>query len=187
MAGVVVGLRDLHYAVLSADTSVSATYAAPKTLAAAISAKITPNTSSATLYANDVAIATSNAMGAVDVTLEIDQIPAAVLNELLGITKDANGVLKFDDQVNAPYVALGFRAPLSGGGYRYVWLSKGKFSIPEDQYNTKGDKVEFQTKSISGQFVTREFDKVWKVEVDSNDVTDPTVIDGWFTTVYQPA
>jgi phi13 family phage major tail protein len=82
---------------------------------------------------------------------------------------------------------LGFRAPLSGGGYRYVWLTKGKFSIPEDQYTTKGDKVEFQTKTIAGQFVTTENSKVWKYEVDSNDLTDTAIIDAWFSSVYKPA
>lgn len=187
MSGVIIGLRDLYFSTVVKDDSTGTTYATPKLMAAAVNAKIKPNTSSATLYANDVAIASANSLGSIDVELEIDQLKADVVKELLGVTQNADGVMQYDDNAVAPYAAIMFRSQLAGGGFRYVALTKGMFTLPEDDYASKSDKVDLQTKKITGTFITREYDGVWKFEVDSNDVTDQTVIDNWFKAVYTPA
>ena len=50
-----IGLRDVHYALLKTDdvTSGQATYDTPVHVVGAISANVNPNTSSATLFADD--------------------------------------------------------------------------------------------------------------------------------------
>ena len=48
-----IGLRDVHYAILQSDTPTGATYDTPERLVGAISANVNPNTSSATLFADD--------------------------------------------------------------------------------------------------------------------------------------
>lgn len=190
MSGHIIGLREPHFAVLTSDSSVGAVYEVPTKLAAAISATITPNINSSTLFADDVAVATSSALGAIEVELEVDQIAPAVLEELLGITRNEEGVLVYDGDLKAPYVALGFKAPLSSGAnhFRYVWLTKGQFTIPTDSYQTQSDSgVEFQSKTISATFITREADRVWKFEVDSNELTvgKEAVATNWFKKVYE--
>ena len=186
MSGIVIGVRDLHFAILESDTKEAVTYQAPKLLANAINISIAPSTSTNTMYASDRAVAIANSMGVVEVELEIDQLDPAVVSELLGIERDDKGVLKYTGDIKAPYVSISFRAPLENGGFRYVQLGKGMFNINEDTYATKGESVEFQTKTISAQFVTREFDNTWKYEADDNDplVTDQTIFENWFTQVY---
>ncbi len=44
MAGVAVGLKDLHYAVLTDDAETGATYEAPEKITGAITATVTPTT-----------------------------------------------------------------------------------------------------------------------------------------------
>jgi phi13 family phage major tail protein len=72
---------------------------------------------------------------------------------LLGSTVNEDGVLELSASDQAPYVALGFESEKSNGETRYVWLYKGKFSLPETSNKTKADKPEFQTEKISGVFI----------------------------------
>ncbi len=182
----IIGLRNLHFALLEEDTKEGVLYDVPEMMAAAISASITPEVSSATLYANDVAIATSSNLGSIQVELEIDQLAPEVIEKLLGVKRNEDGVLVYDGDATSPYVAIGFQAELSTGGFRYVWLTKGQFSIPADSYQTKGESVEFQTKTISATFLTREHDRVWKYEVNEDKLQNPEITNNWFKNVYEP-
>src|SRR5690606_16590687 len=120
----------------------------------------------------------------IEVELEIDQLPAEVVEAILGAKKNADGVTEFNADDQAPYVAFGFKAPLSTGGFKYVWLTKGKFNQPSAAFTTKGEQVEYQTRTISATFMAREADAVWKYEVNSDDLTDQTVATNWFNAVY---
>ena len=71
----------------------------------------------------------------------------------------------------------------AGGTYKYIWLYKVKFAIPDENYTTKGDSIEFTTPEIVGQFIKRS-DGLWKAE----HVAEPTnsVATAWFTSVREP-
>lgn len=188
MGSASVGLKDFYYATLTTDDGTGATYGAPKKLAHAISAKITVNTNSATLFADDGPVATSTSIGDVSLSIDIDALDNADALTLLGVTKDANGVLKYDNNAQAPYVAIGFRSKKANGKYKYVWFLKGAFSIPADNYQTQQDKVSFQQKTMDAVFITRQHDGAWKFEVDEDDASiGADVITNWFTSVYTPA
>lgn len=92
-------------------------------------------------------------------------------------------VLYGSDSDEAPYTAIGFRAKKAGGTYKYIWLYKVKFAIPDENYTTKGDSIEFTTPEIVGQFIKRS-DGLWKAE----HVAEPTnsVATAWFTSVREP-
>ncbi|USK78957.1 phage tail protein [Peribacillus frigoritolerans] len=181
-----IGLQNPHYAIQTKDDATGLTYSAQKRLAAAVSASITPNVSTSTFYADDAAAATNSALSSIEVKLEIDGLEASVVNELLGVQKNADGVMEYTGEQNAPYVALSFRSALSKGGYQYITLLKGKFNIPESSFQTKGESVEYQTTTITGTFLVTEFNDMWKVEVNSNDIEvgKEAIIENWFTTVY---
>ncbi|MBG9657094.1 major tail protein [Cytobacillus firmus] len=188
MAGTIVGLKNVRFALLTADTEETLTYGAPEILAPAISATITTNVTTETQYADDRALETATAIGATEVEFELSDLPSAVVNKLLGVRKNADGVLEYDSNIQAPYVAIMFEAQKSNGSKRLTVLAKGTFSIPEDAYETKGDGVSFQSKSITGTFVARTHDNVFKYQVDSDDEgVNATVIDNWFNAVYDPA
>ncbi|MET3507034.1 major tail protein [Halalkalibacter oceani] len=177
-----VGLKDIHVALLSEDR----TYETPKKLAPAITANITPNTTQATLYGDDRAVETAESMGDVDVEINVTDLSTADYAFLLGKTVNSDGVVEDNSDDVAPYVALGFSAQKSNGASRYIWLYKGKFSIPTDSHQTKGESVEFQTSTIAAKFVARE-DGKWRARVDSDDSgVSEDVIDNWFDAVYEP-
>ncbi|USK56576.1 phage tail protein [Cytobacillus solani] len=181
-----VGLKDLHFAKLTKDDEVEVTYAVPKKIAPAISVNMTTSSNSATLYADDGPAATDSALGVTEVTINTSDLPTAVEAELLGHTVNSEGVMVENADDTAPYVAIGFRSKTSDGGEMFVWLLKGKFSIPEQNYATKGESIEYQTPTITGQFIKRIHDGDWRYKMKSNDQgVDPTVISNWFTKVYE--
>lgn len=182
-----IGLRDVHYAILQSDTSAGATYGTPERLVGAISANVNPNTSSATLFADDGPYDSASTLGEIELELNMADIPAAASNKLLGHTYK-NGVLikKASDQ--PPYVAVGYRSLKSNGAYRYTWLLKGKFADGEQSNQTKGDSIEYSTPTITGAFVKRDYDDAWQVEADSDDTTiNPGTITNWFQAVVDVA
>lgn len=184
MAGVRVGFDKLYYAIMTDETT--ETYDTPKPIPGAITGTITPTTNTSTLYADDQAAEVATSLGGVEVEIGVKDLPANVLADILGSTVNSEGVLidtKFD---NPPYVALGFRSLKSNGKYRYYWLYKGKFQLSEESFNTKTDTPEFQTPTITAQFIPRDKDGRWRARVDEDDANvDPSVIANWFTTVYE--
>jgi len=173
-----VGLKDLYYAMLTKDDATGATYEAPALVAGAISAKISAKTDSVTLYADDTAFETASSLGEIDLELEMADLPLSVQAALLGHTVN-NGVLEATNTDVAPYVAVGFRALKSNGKYRYYWLLKGKFQIPDDESKTKEDKVSFQTAKLKGTFVCRVYDGKWKLVGDEDE--SGFAATGWFS------
>lgn len=183
-----IGLRDVHYALLTTDDPKSgkATYETPVHVVGAISANINPNTSSATLFADDGPYDTSATMGNIELELNMADIPDDVQAIWLGHTY-ANGMLVKKSTDTPPWVAIGYRSLKSNGAYRYVWLVKGKFAALEEEYGTKGDSVEYKTPTIKGSFVKRDCDDVWELKADSDAKSPSTAIATWFTTVPEPA
>lgn len=171
-------MKDVHYAILMEDNEKGVQYQTPVALPGAISAKISAKTNTDTLYADDGAFETATALGEITLELELADLPLSAQAALLGHTLN-NGILEAKATDEAPYVALGFRALKSNGKYRYYWLLKGKFEIPSDESQTKEDKVSFKTGTLSGTFVCRQYDGMWK-KVGDEDETEFTGGSTWF-------
>jgi len=181
-----VGLRDLYYAVLTKDDSTGVTYQTPKKVAAAINAKISPKTNSETLYADDGPVETASSLGEIEVELEVSDLPLDVQAELLGHTVNQGVIIKKSTDI-APYVAIGFKSVKSNGKFRFVWLLKGKFEVPESEYKTMEDKPEFQTATIKGTFIRRDWDNAWqKIADEDHPDYDPNIGQNWFSAVEPP-
>lgn len=193
MAGVLIGLSNIHYTVI-ADGATDATTAFKnpiKKLAKAIEAKVTPKTSNAILYADDAAAESASTEGETEIELTIDALANAVYAELLGKEVNADGVVGDAAGDVAPSVALAFRSLKSNGKYRYIWYYKGAFQLPEENYKTKGESIEYNTPAIKGVFVHSDVVKnsqgegIKRYFVDEDDESvDPQVIANWFTKVY---
>lgn len=181
--GVRVGLDMLHYAIITDEETEE--YGVPIPIPGAITASISPEVNTETLYADDQAADVATALGTIEVEINVKDLTAEASKDLLGSTIDVNGVLVDNKADNAPYVALGFRSRKSNGAYRMVWLLKGKFAPSEEEYNTKEGSPSFQTPTITGSFLPRETDGDWRYRVDSDDVgIKPAVITNWFNRVY---
>lgn len=176
-----IGLRDVYYSVLKTDpVGGTPTYDTPVHVAGAMTANINPNTSSATLFADDGPADTAATLGEITLELGMRDLDMATQAALLGHTVGADGVLIRKGEDVSPYVAVGFRTLKSDGTYRYYWLAKGKFQVPSEDLTTKGDSIEFQTPTITGSFVKRDSDGEWQRQADSSDTTAATAITNWF-------
>jgi phi13 family phage major tail protein len=183
--GVPIGLKDVYYAFLLTDPVGSvATYAAPVRIPGAISAKVNPNASNATLFADDGPYETSTTIGKIALDLNIADLPIEAQAAIFGHTL-AGGVLIRKSGDVPPWLAVGFRSLKSSGGYRYTWLAKGKFSLSEQANETKADSVKFQTPMAVGSFVKRDCDDEWERHIDSDNVDYISSMGtNWFTGPY---
>lgn len=181
-----IGLKNLRVAKLTKDDATGVTYdAAIRQIVLAVQADIKPSMSTDNFYADDSIAETVTQLGDIAVDLELGHLSTADAAFLLGTTVNSDGVLEQSATDQAPYVAIGFESAKSNGATRFVWLYKGKFSLPESTSKTKQDKTEFQTEKISGTFVARQNDGKWKAQVDSDDSgIGANVITDWYTTVY---
>lgn len=178
-----IGLRDLYRAPITIGTSGAEEYGTPVRMAKAISAELSVEVAEAILYADDGADEVVKEFVSGEITLNVNDLLPADLAALLGQKQDTDKVVYGSDSDEAPYTAIGFRAKKAGGTYKYIWLYKVKFAIPDENYTTKGDSIEFTTPEIVGQFIKRS-DGLWKAE----HVAEPTnsVATAWFTSVREP-
>lgn len=193
-----IGCDHLVYALMTTEDSATAApvFAAPTAALGVMSLNINPNASIETLFADDGPMETAGTLGNIEVEIQKAYLTAKEKADLLGHFIDSNGGLVSSANDTSPWVAIGFRTLKSNGHYRYVWLYKGKFIDPEDNNETKGDSVNFQSDTINGQFAKlhKAFkmggkDKYpWKYELDEDtpDVEE-TIISSWFTSVVMPA
>jgi len=169
-----IGVEDLVYAIMTTE----GVYSSPVSIAPAMKVGLKPTISSETLYGDNTAQETISIVGDTKVELETTYLTLAVQAALLGRTLDAvTGIMGHSNDDIAPYVALGFRAKKANGTYRYVWLLKGKFDEPAEDFETVEDKVKFQTPKITAMFVTR-LDGYFKYTADEEEGTvDETFLD----------
>ncbi|MED4787489.1 phage tail protein [Bacillus atrophaeus] len=187
MAGTRVGLRDIYFAKLIKDDETGVAYETPIKVGKAIEASVSPNTNSETLNADDGPSEIETAFGGTEIEIGVDQLAHDKQALLLGHSINADGVLEKKATDQPPYGALLFRAQVSGGGYKLYVFYKGKFQPQEESFATKTDSPEFQTDSITGTFMRREYDEVWSRSVfTEGEGVNKTVIANWFTKVYEP-
>lgn len=178
-----IGLRDLYRAPITVDTDGKETYGTPVRMAKAISAELSVEVAEAVLYADDGEDEVVKEFVSGEITLNVNDLLPADLAALLGQTQDEDNVVYAADTDEAPYFAIGFRARKAGGTYKYIWLYKVKFAIPDEKYTTKGDSIEFTTPEIVGKFIKRS-DGLWKAEHVA--APDDAVAQAWFTAVREP-
>jgi phi13 family phage major tail protein len=130
--GVQIGLSNVVVAELLTDEIGSpATYEAPVRIPGAMTANVNPNTSTETLFADDGPYETATTIGGITLSLNVADLDLATQAKLFGHTMTAEGVLIRKSGDTPPWVAVGFKSLKSNGKYRYTWLAKGKFGLPE--------------------------------------------------------
>lgn len=179
----IVGLENIVYAKLETDDETGATYTEVKPFAPAITAGVETGQESATQYADNGPGAVVTQIGETTLSLTVTAIPQDVLADILG-QEVKKGVIAYKQDAVPPYVALGFTGTKDDGGKRMVWLTKGRFSIPSDEWNTKEDSPEFQPQEIEGTFIRRNFDRVFKIVGDTDEEEFKPYADTFFDDVF---
>ena len=194
-----IGCDNLVYAVMTTEDTVDTppVYGEVTPAPGVMSININPNGSQETLFADDGPMDVASTLGRIEVEIQKNELTSTNKADMLGHKIDANGAVVYGDNDVPPWMAIGFRTLKSSGKYRYVWLYKGKFNEPEDNNETKGDSINFQSDTITGQFtklnyqydVGGEKKRPWKYELDGDSATEASasVIAAWFEAVKLPA
>jgi phi13 family phage major tail protein len=187
-----IGLDRLFYAKITEAANGDETYGTPLMLAKAISAELSVELAEATLYADDGAAEIIKEFKNGKLTLGVDDIGRTAAEELTGAAADENGVLISASEDGGKPVAIGFRAKKANGKYRYFWLYRVKFGVPNTNLATKGDSITFSTPTIEGTISRRNKldgngNHPWKAEANADDEgVIAETISGWYTQVYEP-
>lgn len=186
-----IGLDKLYYAAITEDDDGNETYGTPVQLAKAISADLTVDLNEAVLYADDGQAELVKEFKSGTLTLGVDDIGNDTAVALIGAKLDENGVLVSAGEDTPNAVAIGFRARMSSGKYKYYWLYRVLFGTPAASLSTKGDSISFQTPSIEGTIAirNREDDNgnhPWKAEITETD-SNTELIAAWYDSVYEPS
>ena len=158
----VIGLDNVVIAELLSDDVNGVTYDTPIALKGAVNASVNPNSDVAVDYADNGPFFVMNNRGNTEWTLELTNVDPAVQAKMLG-QKRSGGITVETPMDSAPYFAMGFRVWVGGTDengnkiYEYMWLAKGKFSVPESGAETKKESVSFQHKNMTAQFVATIF------------------------------
>lgn len=174
-----IGLKNLYYAVITVGTNDTETYGTPVKIGEAVSVDVNPTTETATLYGDDMAVATDTQMREVSVTIETTDLSLSAQAALLGHTYDETKKelsAKGDDE--APYVGIAFESKMHNGKIRCVKLMKGKFSPTQETTNTKGEQLQYQVPSLTGTFVV-DTSGVWKKVKEFDKGADTST---WYST-----
>jgi phi13 family phage major tail protein len=179
-----IGLRDLFFAPITANEQGAETYGTPVRLAKAISVDLSVEVAEAVLYADDGIDEVVKEFTSGELKLNVNDLTQPHTALLLGQTQDADGVLFAGEDDDPPNVAIGFRAKKTGGVYRYVWLYKVKFAIPNEKYETKKESIEFSTPEITGK-ITKRPDGLWKSDYVGEPASEAAA--DWFAAVREKA
>ena len=169
-----IGLKYFKYSkvTVTEDQSGNETesYGAVKTAAKAMSLSVTVNRSTAKGYADDAAAESDLSFIDGSMTLEGDDLSNETIADLCGATLDSSqggtGDLTFKEDDNPSYIRFGTVVPMVKNGSR-AWIgvifARVKFAAPEDNYQTKGQNVEFRGWSLTGD-IMKNSSGIWKIQ-----------------------
>lgn len=141
----------------------------------AIQIDITPQYAEGSLFADNNKAEYDKEFKYADVTLNTSTMPIAAHTVMFGHTvTEAEKSITFKSNDEANYVGMGvYVAEKVDGIKKYVgmWMHKVKFTEGAESYKTKGDNIEYQTPSITGQAIAIK-DGTWKEVKTFNTETD---------------
>lgn len=146
-----IGVRDLYVHELLTETETEATYGDPVRVAGLIEIGVSPQTDTAELYADDGLYESATALTSYDININVADLTPEQQGKLLGQQVNASGMVYSSTDLNPPSFGVSFRAERSDGTFEYRQMFKVKFAPSDDNYNTKGDTIDFQTAEVTGK------------------------------------
>lgn len=161
-----IGLKYPVYALYN-DSTGSPVYSDGAVISKAINANIAINKNNVKLYADDDIDEVDQSFIDGTITLGLNELPLEKQAVLLGHKADEeSGELAANEADIAPYVGHGFYGKIKRAGaykWRAIWLHKVQFGEPNDETQTKGETVTFQTPTIEG-IIMKDINGDWKSE-----------------------
>lgn len=181
----VLGLKDLHYAIITKEDKTETTYSEVKPLGPAMALNLQPSVNRGNLRADDGVLFSDSAKGPIAVTLNTAYLEKKVEADILGKTIDSNGGIMDRGTDEAPYIAIGGKALNAQGGYDYFWVYRVKLAPAEENRETKQETPTYQTPNLSGEAIPRLHDQAEKYKIWDEDpeIENKTIFDNWFKEV----
>jgi len=188
-----VGVDQVFIAEILEDTSGNYSADTPEYLAPAVGISVKPKTSQDTQYADNRAFDVLTSEAESDIELELTNCPLEITAKLLGKPFDATTGRLIGMPAIPGYFAVGYRAKKSNGKYRYHWLHKVQFSVPENDAKTQTEKMDPQTMKLQGKAIKTTHpwtmgsrtDGIKDIEADEDNASFTSATD-WFTEVQVP-
>ena len=172
-----IGVRNLHVFPLTKDDSTGATYGTAVKCAPLMKVSLTAKTVEGSVYGDDRQVDGNFGITGYDIVIDTTDLTPAQQSLLLGHKKDSKDGITVSTEDEAPYVAVAFESKRSDGKNQYCVLYKVKFSPINEEFETKGENINYKTPSLVGKAIARENDG--KLKYDLISATTP---ENWYTT-----
>lgn len=165
----------LKYPVAAPMKKDGKTYEEGFVIAKAIKVSVTANNNDVKLYADDGIAESDKSFKDGTLSLNVDDLTQSAYAKMLGhrfteASEDGKTPALVTASVSdiSPFLGIGFYGEVirdSRPSYLAKWLRKVKFAEPNDETDTKGETVAFQTPTIEGT-VFQGDDGVWKEQAE---------------------
>lgn len=161
------------------NTSGAVTYTEPTDVGDAMSAQLELKFAEGRLYAESklaeyIKLATGGT-----ISLAVKYLKKNAQTMFYGCTSDASKEnLKFSAKDIANYVGIGFYAPDKIDGvtkYTCIWVPKVLFGPPSMSYQTKGENIQFNTPTTTGEFLADDSTDELLLETETVDTAAEAV------------
>lgn len=158
-AGKVLTGFSLPYVALYSASGGTVTYSSGQKLARGVSVSLEPNVGDDNNFYADNIIAETSAgvMTGGTVTLTVDGLLETAEKLILGLpTADQNDWYHFGDQMDVPYVGIGFICRYVSDGtesFTPVVLTKARFQTPSLSANTQEEEIDWQTQELTANIL----------------------------------
>lgn len=179
----VTGIRKLIYWVMSENTSIAASYSTAYPLPGVMSAKFSHSTDSTPVSAEDQIDEIIYGAGSDTAEIQEKNIPLEDLARILGHSI-VNGVMVRNKDDIAPEVAIAYQSKKSNGSTEYNKYYCGRFTEPDKEADSDGEKTSPKYKTLKGSFYPRKLDgnSSAQMEEDSSSFNAANV-ENWYTYV----
>lgn len=152
-----INVKNLKYAVLTANSSSEYTYATINEMAKAMQIQLTPTLATGTLYGDGAKEEDLAKLTGITVQLDSNKLPIEVRADILDNTYE-NGVLTESKSDEPKEIAMGFEVEQTNGKREVIWLLSGKAQPYANTYAQSTDNITFSTDTITVSFVPRSLD-----------------------------
>lgn len=184
-----IGVKNLHYAPLSADPlGGSPTFGKPTRIEKLINFGTSNNYSEYTFYSDDIVEEAGESLQSESISIEIGYLPNALKAALTGNEyKAEKGIYVTKANVQQPAIALLYEISLSDGSSDYRVLYNCKLKITEQSNETQGDSIESSTYTLEGLAIPLKSLGIFDMQISSaDDAADETIITNFFESVQLP-
>lgn len=153
----------------------------PVTYSVAVASELTPG------HAGNRRIEVAQSRQGGSIQLELWNLPVEIETLITGATEGENGTVRYSSEDKSPYFGLiaKFTKEKDADGTShdfYIGVPRVMFTLPSYEASTKQDSVEFQTISLEGELIEREYDKTLKI--DAHESKEGFDFEGYLNDVF---